>query len=57
MGNHVDSRGKKGTLREHDEQARHRRATFKQYLRNIEEDLLEDDLADADPIDEDSEED
>lgn len=42
MGEHIDTRSpKKRKVKEHDELARRRRATFKQYLQQIEEDLLE----------------
>jgi hypothetical protein len=42
MGNHIDTRNQqRRKVKEHDEAARHRRASFKQYLRQIEEDLLE----------------
>lgn len=45
MGNHVDTRDtRRQKVREHDELTRRNRVTFKQYLRHIEEDLLEDDL-------------
>lgn len=44
MGEHVDHRDKrKRALAEHPE-ARRRRATFKQYLQDIEEELLEAEL-------------
>jgi hypothetical protein len=46
MGEHIDTRNrKKPKLKEHDELARRRRATFKQYLAQIDEDLLEADLS------------
>ncbi len=46
MGDHIDNRAqKRKKIAEHDEAARKRRASFKQYLRQLEEDLLEDDLA------------
>lgn len=49
MGHHIDRRGtKKGRQPERDVLARKSRASFKQYLRNIEEELLEDDLDDLD---------
>ena len=50
MGNHVDTRGsqRRHKLREGDEQlARRRRVGFKQYLRDLEEEL-EEDLLEAD---------
>jgi len=47
MGDHIDNRAqKRKKVKEHDEAARHRRTSFKQYLRQLEEELLEDDLAD-----------
>ena len=50
MGSHIDTRGfKRKKLGESDDMARRRRATFKQYLQQIEEDLLEDDLTTLDP--------
>jgi hypothetical protein len=46
MGSHIDTRDqKRKKVKEHDEFARKRRASFKQYLRDIEEDLLDEDLA------------
>jgi hypothetical protein len=46
MGDHIDNRAtKRKKVKEHDEGARHRRTSFKQYLRQLEEELLEDDLA------------
>jgi hypothetical protein len=44
MGNHVDTRSRKVKVREYDELARRKRATFKQYLRDVEEDFLEEDF-------------
>ena len=45
MGNHIDNRApKRKKIKEHDDLARHRRNSFKQYLRQLEEELLEDDL-------------
>lgn len=47
MGDHIDNRAtKRKKVKEHDEGARHRRTSFKQYLRQLEEELLEDDLLD-----------
>jgi len=54
MGTHVDTRDTRKKVREHDELARRKRATFKQYLRNIEEDLLEDDLGEIQEEDQDA---
>lgn len=43
MGQHIDQRGfKKKTLKERDNLDRRNRASFKQYLRALEEDLEED---------------
>jgi len=56
MGDHVDIRGgKRAKVREHDELARRRRATFKQYLRDIEEDFLEEELEAEDPVEQNTE--
>lgn len=45
MGTHIDTRTqRRQKVKEHDRAARSRRATFKQYLRQIEEELIEDDL-------------
>jgi Lon protease-like protein len=50
MGNHIDVRGsRRQKVRESDPTSRRLRATFKQYLRDLEEDLLEEDLAAEDP--------
>jgi hypothetical protein len=47
MGEHIDTRApKRKKVKEHDEAARRRRASFKQYLRQVEEELLEEDLDD-----------
>jgi hypothetical protein len=57
MGEHIDTRNrKKPKLKEHDELARRRRATFKQYLAQIDEDLLEAE-ADTDITPEDNQDD
>jgi hypothetical protein len=61
MGNHIDTRGsRRQKVREGDDLARRRRATFKQYLQQIEEELLEEDLDaiddSADTSDEDQDE-
>lgn len=54
MGHHIDQRGqsKKKPIGESDRLARKNRASFKQYLRDLEEDLLEQDLNsdDEDPF-------
>lgn len=51
MGDHIDNRApKRKKVKEHDESARHRRTSFKQYLRQLEEELLEDDLASQDDL-------
>ncbi len=56
MGNHIDNRApKRKKVQEHDEAARRRRTSFKQYLRQLEEELLEDDL-DAELPDDDQDE-
>jgi len=46
MGEHIDNRGprRKKTNESEDDLARKRRVTFKNYIRELEEDLLEDDL-------------
>lgn len=46
MGDHVNiiRNSKKAKVREHDESARQRRAIFKQHLRSIDEDFLEDEM-------------
>lgn len=46
MGEHIDTRSlrRKKTNESEDILARKRRVTFKNYLREVEEDLLEDDL-------------
>lgn len=45
MGQHFDQRApKRKKVQEHDEAARRRRTSFKQYLRQLEEDMLEDEL-------------
>ena len=46
MGEHIDNRGqrRKKTNESEDILARKRRVTFKNYIRELEEDLLEDDL-------------
>lgn len=43
MGEHIDSRShsKKKKLKEHDQNARQARVTFKRYLRELDEDFLE----------------
>lgn len=47
MGDHIDNRGsKRKKVKEHDEMARRRRTSFKQYLRDLEEELLEEDMYD-----------
>lgn len=47
MGDHIDNRSsKRKKVKEHDEMARRRRTSFKQYLRDLEEELLEDDMYD-----------
>lgn len=52
MGNHIDNRApKRKKVKEHDELARQRRTSFKQYLRQLEEELLEDDLTADDQFD------
>lgn len=54
MGSHVDtrSRGKKKD-KVYDDGARKRRASFKQYLRDLEEELLEEELEDLEDDDDD----
>jgi hypothetical protein len=46
MGEHIDNRGpkKKKKIKEHNTDARQNRITFKRYLRDLEEDLLDLDL-------------
>lgn len=53
MGQHIDTRaGQKRKLKENDPAARKRKATFKQYLNQIEEDLINDELeAEAEDLD------
>lgn len=52
MGEHIDNRGsKKKKLKEHNTDARQNRITFKRYLRDLEEELLDLDLEATDPID------
>ena len=48
MGEHIDNRGprRKKTHESEDILARKRRVTFKNYIRELEEELLEDDLED-----------
>lgn len=54
MGDHIDNRGsKRKRVKEHDEMARRRRTSFKQYLRDLEEELLEEDMYDNDDYDQD----
>jgi hypothetical protein len=55
MGNHIDTRSRRNTVREHDELARKSRTTFKQHLRDIEEELLEDEDFTVDEIEQDQE--
>jgi hypothetical protein len=56
MGSHVDTRERRRKqIKEHDESARKRRASFKQYLRRVEEEFLEDELPDE--IDDDADQD
>lgn len=43
MGQHIDTRNQKRKVKEHDENDRRSKASFKQYLNQIEEDLLQDD--------------
>ena len=46
MGEHIDNRiSKKKKLKEHDTNARQARITFKRYLRELEEELLDEPLA------------
>jgi hypothetical protein len=54
MGEHIDTRSlrRKKTNESEDILARKRRVTFKNYLREVEEDLLEDDLDEEDVEDE-----
>lgn len=51
MGEHIDTRStvKRKKLKEHDTSARHARITFKRYLRDLEEELLEDEVEAVDP--------
>lgn len=59
MGTHIDTRAvRRQKTYEHDELARRKRATFKQYLRHIEEDLLIEEDADdqANDLEDDSDE-
>jgi hypothetical protein len=44
MGEHIDNRGPKKKIKEHNTDARQNRITFKRYLRDLEEDLLDLDL-------------
>lgn len=45
MGNHIDNRtSKRKKVKEYDEDSRRQRASFKQYLRNLKEESLEDDF-------------
>lgn len=49
MGEHIDTRAsKRKKVKEHDEGARHRRTSFKQYLRDLDEEILEQELEDVD---------
>jgi hypothetical protein len=52
MGEHIDTRAtqKRKKLKEHDTNARHARITFKRYLRDLEEELLEIEAEAADPV-------
>lgn len=48
MGEHIDNRApKRKKVKEYDEGARHRRTSFKQYLRDLDEEILEQELEDA----------
>ena len=53
MGNHIDTRQKsrKQRLTNEDISERKRRASFKSYLRQLEEELLEDELDELDDLD------
>lgn len=52
MGDHIDNRApKRKKVREHDEGARHRRTSFKQYLRDLEEEILQQELEDDADLD------
>lgn len=57
MGDHIDTRGTKKKVKEHDPNARRNRITFKRYVRDLEENLLnldaEDDEDDLDMFDKD----
>jgi hypothetical protein len=46
MGQHINTKSTKRKVKEHDEGARRQRTSFKQYLRNLEESLLEEELED-----------
>jgi hypothetical protein len=49
MGEHIDNRSTtKKKVKEHDMGARRTRVTFKNYLRDLEEELLEDELQSED---------
>ena len=48
MGQHIPRDPRRKKVKEHDELARRRRTSFKQYLRDIEEEMLEEELATAD---------
>jgi hypothetical protein len=54
MGEHIDLRGPKKfkKIKEHNTDARHNRITFKRYLRDLEEELLDLDLEATDPVEE-----
>lgn len=57
MGYHIDNRTKKHKkVKEHDENARRSRTSFKQYLRELEEELLEEDLTSDDILEDDQDE-
>lgn len=45
MGTHIPRDNRRKKVKEYDADARHRRTSFKQYLRNIEEEMLEEELA------------
>jgi hypothetical protein len=54
MGNHIDTRDKRKKVRENfDDAARRRKASFKQYLRDLEEELLDEELEDQTELDQD----
>lgn len=52
MGTHIPRDQQRRKIKEHDDMARRRRASFKQYLRDLEEELLEADMAEEtdDPL-------